>query len=134
MDCRYAIIRQPLQLEGTIFTEDARFEETTFVGGAFLTRASFAPDTKAYFIEADFEGGGYFYGVRFDGDTEFTRATFEGGVDFIDTCGEPAGVSGRSRVGSPVHPGHRRLGFVVGLDLLLGTAARAGYRYVRHSC
>lgn len=76
----YAIVRQPLRLEGAIFHDTADFTETTFANEVYFTKARF--DDTARFIESSFAAGGWFYRSRFT-DANFSLAEFGGRVDFI---------------------------------------------------
>lgn len=78
----FAIIRQPLIVEGATFDGNVNFNDTKFDGGAFFSDSTF--QQEAYFVEAVFPEGGYFYNSLFHGDTDFSQAIFEGHVDFIN--------------------------------------------------
>lgn len=77
---KYAIVRQPLQLDGAIFEEAAYFTETEFENEVYFTKAGF--QDRARFIEARFAQGGWFYKTKFT-EADFSRSTFDGPADFI---------------------------------------------------
>ena len=81
---RYAIVRQPLSLEGARFRQRPICTEATFEGEVYLGKARF--EAPARFVEADFSAGvwGYkttfveanFHMARFGGPVDFSEATF----------------------------------------------------------
>jgi uncharacterized protein YjbI with pentapeptide repeats len=109
---RYAIVRQPITVEGARFRARPVFTEATFEGPVSLDRATF--DAPARFLETDFarsvtgngarfaEGnfhnahfGGLtdFSGARF-GDAQFRETRFDGVTRFIGTTFDGLSLSG----------------------------------------
>ena len=84
---RYAIVRQPLALEGATFAARPIFTETTFEGEVYLSKAAF--ETAARFIEAEFSQGVWGYKTEF-ADADFHMAEFGGPVDFSEAAFESA--------------------------------------------
>ncbi|AZH25103.1 pentapeptide repeat-containing protein [Haloplanus aerogenes] len=82
---RYAIVRQPLSLEGALFQQRPICTEVTFEGEVYLSKATFAEPVR--FVEAEFAAGvwGYkttfaeanFHMARFGGPVDFSEATFD---------------------------------------------------------
>lgn len=77
---KYAIVRQPLRLEGATFHDAAYFTETAFENEVYFTKATFHDVGR--FIEASFTAGGWFYDAQFD-EANFSLARFGGRADFI---------------------------------------------------
>ena len=84
---RYAIVRQPLALEGASFNARPTFTEVAFEGEVYLNKASF--EASARFIEAKFSEGVWGYKAEF-ADADFHIAEFGGPVDFSEATFESA--------------------------------------------
>jgi len=78
---RYAIVRQPLSLEGAQFRQRPLFTEATFDGEVYLGKARF--ESAARFVEADFSAGVWGYKATF-AEANFHMARFGGPVDFSE--------------------------------------------------